>query len=238
MRSKGRGGGTGPERIRTGAPSAALVLLTAIVAAAGCGIQSYPYLAPVDDIRQPLTGETVFEFTNRTDNDSTFFYGYEIYYKFYSTDTGSVFDTEESTLINGVSYSQATGTLGFHRLVVNTLSTEKPLVYVEPGDRNSSFPITIDFSVLSTVDFPIISYNTKTVEAARYVVGPDGTDDYFSFSPSELTAAYEDITAEMLTGPGDIRLALIVFTYGKQNVYQDLYSAEAAYLGSITLSTS
>ena len=249
MRSKGRGGGLFrtrrrvPEllpRVHKTSPAPVLfVLATILSTVTGCGIQSYPYLAPVDEVRAPLAGEKFFEFTNRTDNDATFFYGYEIYYKFYSTDVGSSFESEEQTLQNGVSLSQATGTLGFHRLSVLNDSVSKPLVSVEPGNRGTSFQITLDFSGVATPgNYPEFTYNTKNFEAARFVLGPgDTADNFYSFSPGELTDEYEDLTTEMLTGTGTVRLALIVFTYGKYNIYQELYSAEAAYLGSITLTT-
>jgi hypothetical protein len=237
MRNKGRGSRT-PGPVRATALAAALLLASAFILAPGCGIQSFPYLAPVkdEDIDEPFDANEPFKFFNNTDNDPTYFYGYEIYYKFYSTADGSVFETEEQTLIDGASLSQATSTLGFRRLVENGDAVTKPLIYVEPVNRNSRFQNAIDFSQVSDGSFPSISYNAESFQAARYVEGPGGIIGYYSFSPDELTEIYDDITSDMLTG-SDIRLAFIVFTYGKQNIYQDLYSLEAAYLGSVVIAT-
>lgn len=235
MRNKGRESRI-PGPVRASALAAALLLSSAIILAPGCGIQSFPYLAPVkdEDIDAPFDANEPFRFYNNTDHDPTYFYGYEIYYKFYSTADGSVFETEEQTLIDGASLSQATSTLGFSRLVIQNDSVTKPLIYVEPVNRNSRFQIAIDFSQVSDGSFPSITYNTENFEAARYVEGPGGIIGYYSFSSDELRESYTDITSGMLTG-SNIRLALIVFTYGKENIYQDLYSLEAAYLGSVVL---
>ncbi|MFW5768886.1 MAG: hypothetical protein ACOCYA_02410, partial [Spirochaetota bacterium] len=69
-RNKGRGSRT-PGPARATALTAALFLISAFFAlGTACGIQSFPYLAPVkdEDIDEPFDASEPFSFLNNTDN--------------------------------------------------------------------------------------------------------------------------------------------------------------------------
>ncbi|MFW6274565.1 MAG: hypothetical protein ACOC2P_01875, partial [Spirochaetota bacterium] len=60
-------------------------VLILLILTTACGIPSYPYLYPPEARGGGRTG-----FTHDSNNDPTVFVGYELFYRFYSTDPGSI----------------------------------------------------------------------------------------------------------------------------------------------------
>ncbi len=207
-----------------------------------CGIDSYPYLSPPESssIREPLTGETSFIFSNNTENNANYFEGFELYYKFYSTDPGDTqFSTDQSS-VEITSTREKLETVGYKRLYEYPLNLEKPLIPIGTEDKNSEFQITVDFSGLDeTKPYPEVLYLSNSLQISRYVQ-VIGADSFYlvSFRPDDFSQVYTDISSSSYSVDYPfVYLSLYVLTYGTYDIIYDLYSIPA-YLGRILVKTN
>lgn len=224
-------------RVYTG-PFILLFFLSLI--AAGCGIKSYPYLAPPGDsaISEPLENDQLFRFINYTENNTNYFLGYEIYYKFYSSEPGtSLYESETAQLELTDTYDKLIS-FGYRRLYNREDVYEKPLIPIDPELADQAIPIAIDYRFLTETLYPVISYAENTIEAARYITGTgDLQETIYNFDSTHISSEYSDIPSTIFKSDTDtLYLSLYVLSYGKYEVFNELYSA-AAHLGKITLQT-
>jgi hypothetical protein len=251
----------GKTRTRTAASSKKFcvgILLYCIISVS-CGIQSFPYLAPVEsgDITSPAPSEKRFIFKNNTENNPEYLQGYEIYYKFYSTDpfeTVPALDYEEHTdLINkqieidGVTVEEIQTAYGYYRLYANNTDFPIPLLPLTAAQKDDPIEFVLDFNTIVTSIFPKAEYQTSdgivvdTIELARYVekeeqitAGPT----LYNFTPDELTSDYSDFSKDLEPNENDqVFLSLYVATYGKSSPFEDFYSY-VQHLGAVKLKTT
>lgn len=205
-----------------------------------CGIKTYPYLAPPEDggIEEPLEGEKIFSFTNYTENNENYFLGYELYYKFYSADIDdTLFESERELIELTPTYEKVTS-LGFKR-VYNILDIYgRPLIPVNEELYDQSVSIEIDFRFLTDSIYPEVRIGEATLEIARYVQkAGDVEADIYNFNAANISSEYGDISSSVVASDDDtVYLSMYVFSYGKYEVFNELYS-KAAYLGRIIVQT-
>lgn len=217
------------------------IIVIAVAALAGCGIQSFPYLSPpaASTIYQPLEGGKIFFFGNNTANNNTIFIGYEIYYKFYSTDPfNSQYDQETDKIELDPSWTNFQN-YQYERLYNKDDVLTAPLISLTESEKDSDFLFEIDFSFLLESFFPVISYLDKNLSVARYTIKEGEVtevESIYNFVPSQLTEEYQDFSSNLVSTQYDeVYLSLYVFSYGKYDAFNPIYS-EAAHLGRIKLS--
>ena len=217
-----------------------LMLIIAVLFFAGCGIKSYPYLSPPQDnsIAEPLEGDKLFKFFNYTGNNTNYFLGYEIYYKFYSTDIDSSQYESETDIIELNPKEEKLISLGYKRLYNKIDVFSKPLIPISVDLAEQAVSIEIDFRFLTDTIYPTISYAENTIEAARYVQKTDDVQDtVYNFNNEAISSEYSDISSTIFTEDTEtLYLSLYVLSYGKYEVFNELFS-DAAHLGKITVET-
>ena len=229
------------------------------IIAVSCGIQSFPYLAPFEsgDLTSPGPGEKRFIFKNNTENNPEYLQGYEIYYKFYSTDpfeTVPALNYEEHTnLINGqietdgVTVEEIQTAYGYYRLYANNTDLPMPLLPLTAAQKDDPLEFVLDFNAIAATIFPEAEYQTSegividSVELARYVEKEDqitAGPTLYNFTRDELTSEYSDFSKDLEPGDNDqVYLSLYVATYGKSSPFEDFYSY-VQHLGAVTLQTT
>ena len=208
----------------------------------GCGIDSYPYLSPpkTSSILKPLEGEATFQFKNNTENNANYFEGYELYYKFYSSDPSDTEYDSDTSSINLTTTKDKLLSLGYKRLYEYPLNLSLPLIPVDQDEKNNNFDIYIDFSLLDETvkPYPQAEYLDNSINLARYIsINNDDNSDFESFLPISFTEeTYSDISSSLLNPlpSSDIYLSLYVLSYGKYDIIYELYSKPVS-LGKIRL---
>ena len=231
-----------------------------LVFSAGCGIQSFPYLAPIEieDITRPAPGEKRFLFINNTENNPIYLQGYEIYYKFYSTDpyetvtalnyekhTESINDRIEA---NGVTIEEIQTTYGYYRLYANDTDLPIPLLPLSESQKDDPIIFELDFSIIAVTIYPTAKYLSSdgivldSIELARYVEKEDQVTagpDLYNFTPDELISEYDDFSKDLDPGhQNEIYLSLYVATYGKSSPFDPGFYSFVAHLGAVKLETT
>ena len=224
-----------------------LLLIFISIGTLQCGIPSNPYLYPPKYSKDATGGNTTFEFYNDTRTNILYLEGFEIYYKFYSDDTGDTSYTSDLTQIEALSDGQESQTLTtlqnlqFHRMYnkVNPENYTKPLLSIDAEDKNTEFLVTVDFSFLNSADKPnpVITFSGSSIEIGRYVTVDSSIEYYLeSFLPANFQEeTYSDIDSSLLS-ESFINIALVVFTYGVDESLSILHSLPL-HLGRIRLST-
>jgi hypothetical protein len=211
-----------------------------ILMTAGCGVKSYPYLAAPEDssIFEPLENDKLFQFFNYTGNNTNYFLGYEIYYKFYSSDTAVSTYGSELELIELTPTREKLVSFGYTRLYNKTDVYGRPLIPFTEELAEQAIAVEIDFRFLTESLYPAISYAENTIEAARYVKDDDDVQDtIYNFHKDSVSSDYSDIPTSICSADTEtLYLSLFVLSYGKYEVFNELYS-KAASLGKITLQT-
>jgi hypothetical protein len=222
---------------RTGSIVRTVLLLVPFLLA-GCGIKSYPYLAAPENISEPLENEQLFSFINYTENNTNYFLGYEIYYKFYSADTAvSKYESERDQLELTPTYEKLTS-FGYTRMYNKIDVFSRPLIPVSTELAGQAVSISIDFRFLTETIFPEISYAENTIEGARYIRDTDDIQDtVYNFNPGNISSDFSDIPSAIMSSDVNmLYLSLYVLSYGKYDVFNELHSS-AAHLGKITVQT-
>jgi hypothetical protein len=238
-----------------------LIYLTAAILW-GCGLPNYPSLNPPG---QPSVlaspGTPTFTINATTQNNELEFKGFELYYKFYATP-----DQIEQNLQNVLEYNLRT-TYGYRPVCyqIDTFSAtpptnlhvNKPLIYVQPGDRGTVFSVTITFPGLgSPIQSPVAVlfngapyYSPKDASqplSIRRNVGDTNSLSSTYGQPKLFIAAdladpstYQstDIDVQGIWGSvsgGVAYLAMYVMSYGVQDYTTDLYSTPV-YLGYVQI---
>lgn len=160
-----------------------------------CGIPSYPYLYPPEALDGGRVG-----FSHDSDNDPTVFAGYEFFYRFYSTDPGTVGGSGQavqdiqsyftsSFQISSVVYEDESSAFsyGFRRAYVEPGGDAQPQLSIKASDINTTFNIELlDDNSINEVKF---SYDSSLYFLKRSVT--DTNDDYKSFLPLNDSDVYD-----------------------------------------------
>jgi hypothetical protein len=227
-------------------PTARLAIVTAgallLLALTTCGIPSYPYLYPPEALGGGRVG-----FTHNSDNNSTVFVGYEIYYRFYSTDPGSIGATSlaeqdmqlyftSSFQISSIVYEDSSNAFnkGFRRAYIKETEDTPPQLPIESADINGTF--IIEFILDDVTDNEIkFSYNSSDYIVKRSVT--DSDDTHKSFLPvSDIdvydfsTSGDEDIVADGVDS-SNIFVAFYAVPYGIDSETLATLYANGSYEG-------
>lgn len=119
----------------------------------GCGLETYVYIHPIstDDVKSDQT-IGYYQFRHNTENDIDEFLGYEIFYKLYAAGSDTIL--QERTALEDLTYIGTESSItskGFVRLRFKEVDdTNKPLLFISPGQRSTSWVFKLDFSPLTT----------------------------------------------------------------------------------------
>lgn len=168
----------------------------------GCGIPSYPYLYPPEALGGGRVG-----FTHDEDNDPTVFVGYEIFYRFYSTDPGSIGATSlaeqdmrsffsSSFQISSIVYEDSSSAYnkGFRRAYIEKNGDTPPQLPVEAADISSSFDIQlVDNDSEAEIQF---TYDSTEFTLLRSVLDTDNNHKSFLPVPITNNEVYDFVNGE------------------------------------------
>jgi hypothetical protein len=212
-----------------------------------CGIESYPYLYP-PEVSSILENEKIMTFSNNEENNPDLFIGFEVYYKFYTDDSGHADFGDMTTDINSITSQTNVNTLtqmGFSRLYVvsppSSVSQTVPAIDIPFSDRTSYFEVTVDFSTIATDDtYPSCNYLSTSLQLGRWV-REEGSTVYElkGFNPASFpdTVDYSDIDSSYYDDIDYVWCVLYVLAYGRYDFINDLYSSPVL-LGKIKIDTS
>ena len=209
------------------------VLLASIaLALAACGLDTWPYLEPPGDPTEALPGTPIFQVIYLHPSISEF-RGFEVYYKFYSSD-----QPQQS----GITTFEGLKAASYHRMCSPGALTQQglpfvPLIPVDSADRLLPLDFTTGLN-FRLIDPPFMVYG-GTVPPAYNGIRRIATDALSNTKTFEL--AYLDPSDSDLTGVnwdtvngtvGDHKLYLVIYalSYGLYEINVPLYST-ARYLG-------
>lgn len=227
-----------------------LVLFSCMVS---CGIPSYPYLyaPPENTIAVPLPTEYDFEFGIPTSNDPKIFFGFELYYKLYTSDQVFALLEDDRDRISGSVGTTDLQSAGYRRVYArsevdgNTVFPSPPLVPILTADRkNETLRIVVDFSQVSDTTHPRIQYIFDTqgawAQPGRALEVSAGQYSFKGFAPGNFAAGDPDLPNgydPTETTTSELYVALYALSYGNDFTSPsglNLYSAPA-YLGYIAI---
>ena len=223
-------------------------LLVTLFVAAGCGIETSPYLLPPEDITEPSTaGQKIFTFSHNTKNSIDYVEGYEIYYKFYHIDQKSQIEIEAEEMED--TEGDLDDLTGYRRLYGTDVDPAvRPLIDLETAEKSLEFEITIDFNSVSDslTPYAVISYvfedtsvTKESQTAARYVINieeNENEESFYGFYEYDLNSNFADFSSSLVDDTDEVYLSLYVATFGRQDVFNTFHS-RPAFLGYITLTT-
>ena len=207
-----------------------LVVMSAMIAVAGCGIPQFVFLAP------PVLGEVTalppsLTFSHSPDNDTDSFLGYELYYKLYDPNTAETAFAGDRSAIRSASAATVVTTLGArnYRRVHAPGSDLKPVLRVTIAERGQAFTIALAFQQESPTG-GVATWSAGTVREIplvrdqRFLQPPTPV----GFTASALTpATYPDLPARPEPDAGHFLMGLAVVSYGIDFVagtFGELYS--------------
>jgi len=204
----------------------------AVLALAGCGLEKWPYLEPPGDSPDAEPWTPFFQVINVTPRESEFL-GFELYYKFYSSDQSA-----QQTSESGLTTRAALVAAHFWRMCSPGKLSEQtlpaiPLIDVDVGDRGDAFLTRLDFQLLETPK--AVYYYGVPVKERDILIRRYATDSYSNtktFAQSELTETDIDLASVNYTSGQYLYLVVYAFSYGLINFTDQLYS-DARYLGYV-----
>jgi hypothetical protein len=199
----------------------ALGLLAAAAVLSQCGLPSSFFLNPPGQGTLALPGTPNFYVVSNTTNSETEFRGFDLYYKFFST------ESSVNSGLAGSSYSYTDlVSAGFMSVCANTDSSASsrvlPLITVPTSPTNyRGTAFAIEFTIDAHGNFSYVRDNTPTAVANPEAYGAPGQD------PWDMRRSIEDITtshAKVFTinpsGSGTIE-----YTTSDGDFSSDLYNA-------------
>ncbi len=207
-----------------------IILAAAVLALAACGLENTPVLDPPGPTSETTPGSATFHVNYKVTAIAEF-RGFEVYYRFYSSDQPLQKDlgTLDDLRSGGFRRMCSPGTLDEQTLPYN------PLIPVDPADRGVDFSTDLVFTLVLS---PYLIYNASSpppyTGLRRSVV--DDFDETKFFDQIELLPTDDDLVGVNWTQVGNDRLLYMVayaISYGLLDLASPLYS-EAVYLGYIS----
>jgi len=214
-----------------------------------CGLPTPSYLAP------PISGGTsltyTFTFTNDAVNNNTGnFYGYELYYKFYSASGTTSLASDTAAIVTSTTPGTALLTSeGYIPILPNiapgTVRT-LPLIPFDATQRAQPITVTLNFNGSQTLiqATATLSDGTPSIELKRNgpvgylppTITSSGTHVLKGFLSNNYSSADSDLTGVTLNG--SVTLAVVVLAYGVDlSTLSAIYSTPY-FLGSVVLNYS
>jgi hypothetical protein len=229
-----------------------LFVLAPLLVLAGCGLYQVQTLLIQPGSVPASSSSPIFtiNYTPNIGNPITGpgFQGFEIYYKIIPnnqvppsfSDTSTTDDLKSAGCLPVCSDSDRnSGTTVLHT---------KPLIPVASGDLNSSFSITIDFSLCASPlsppygAEPVVTYNgTRLALKVRRSVPdnsatpptPNQPKPFVQLSASNTVYVGGDVDSNALPSVGPVSLVLYALSYGQSGGYDEW--SPPAFLGSVSL---
>jgi hypothetical protein len=206
------------------------VLLAAVLLAlAACGLDYWPYLEPPGDPTEALPGTPIFQVIYNV-TSVTEFRGFEVYYKFYSSDQAQQ---------TGITTLEGLKAASYHRMCSPGALTQQglpfvPLIPVDSADRLLPLDFTTELNFRLLVS-PYMVYGGTVPPAYDGIrrIATDTPGNTKKFDKSELVETDVDLTSVTWTQVHlDNRLILVIYalSYGLYEINVPLYST-ARYLG-------
>lgn len=226
----------------------ARAIVAFVLAGTACGIPSTSYLPPVspDTIIQPIGGETDFFFDIPDNTNANIFEGFEIYYKFFSSEDEDAPGVEGDASLPSPVSLQSLISSGYSRLADSREDVatfpDYPLIplaeiLTDPAGPADGFTIELNFSNEGSSLPSIQMANDITTQFSRSLYATPAQRQLKGFSPSDFLLNDSDLPPEFNPQANfDISIALYVLGYG--NDYTTLsfnIHSVAAYLGSSKL---
>jgi hypothetical protein len=204
------------------------VLLAAVLLAlAACGLDYWPYLEPPGDPTEALPGTPIFQVIYNV-TSVTEFRGFEVYYKFYSSD---------QTRQTGITTLEGLKAANYHRMCSpGTLSMQGlpfvPLIPVDLLAEPLDFKTELDFRLTET---PYMDYQGVVPPADDGIrrTATDALSETKTFAKSELKETDADLTDvnwDQVDLDNQLYLVIYALSYGLKDINIPLYST-ARYLG-------
>jgi hypothetical protein len=225
------------------------LLLPALLALlSGCGLPVFILLNMPESGDPAAAGK--FYFGADADNSETVlvdnvdFLGFELYYRIYPSgaDTDIDLKSREELLAKG-----------FRRVSLiseRKNDLDKPLIYIEQGDRGSNYSVTVDFDVIKdstvldvtladpgepVVDVPLSPPGTLTIRRAVFYSEAGSTDIFKRFN--ELAAGDADITTQIYNDLQTVPVPLVLYalSFGRAADFTEVYSVPL-WIGELDIS--
>jgi hypothetical protein len=244
-----------------------VILLAVLLLLSSCGLEEIPVLQPPTQVypqADPLT--PVFTIRSTTVNGSISepeFRGYELYYKFYpdqnvetNLSSATEYDLRTKYYFKPIC-SQTDAVNGIPPYDPNSnFHINKPLIFVQPFDRGTSFDITIDFNIYAQYVQPVVKYNGVAVplfirrnvgvsdaniedpigtytNQPKFFWQPDASYQTYASSNYDVQSIYGTVM-NPATGTEEAYLAMYALSYGQKDLTTDLYS-QPVYLGFVEI---
>jgi hypothetical protein len=214
----------------------AAVVASSALALSSCGLENLPYLLPPGYSDPATIGTPVYTVNNpsRDVNEVLVFRGFELYYKFFNSETQTVDQNAQSGLSTR---EQIVSSYGFHRMCTEGTQTQVlPFIPVDPADRGSVFDVQLDFSSVDTNSEAIMIYLGTVPPAPDPPYGSirreatESGGEPQTFAQDKLQAADDDMNGVTWPSAGQaLNLVVYAISYGVQD-YSPVYST-ARYLG-------
>lgn len=210
-------------------PHVFLIVGTALVVLASCGIPTTSFIGPpkADDIQSTSTPPTVLFTHNAADNGTDDFLGYEVYYKFYRSEPDALnaeFGDDLQVVTDAAAVS-GTGTLetrGFHRVWdaaddVGSL----PLIPIASSESGDSFVVTLRFPDKASAASPepaAAQYLGRTVYLSRDpALLPTGADRGFESVALHTDPPDGDVPPGIPGTDTILHVGIAILAYGADN---------------------
>ena len=139
---------------------------------AGCGLENIPYLSPPGYSVPASPSNLVYTVNNpaRDAGEVLVFRGFEVYYKFFNSDS----QASERDIQSGLSTrDQIISSYGFHRMCTQgTQPQVVPFIPVDAADRGTDFDVVLDFSSVDTNSEASMTYHWNGASHAPAWNGP------------------------------------------------------------------
>ncbi len=243
-----------------GAAFAALFLLFA-----GCGIELYIYFEPVttyinkpgsdaDEASNYVAFETS-DVANLASASSSYFKGFEIYYRIYNnittlnTEVAAIDSYNEDDSTQAMAHTYLTSTRSYKRLAAANSLTDMPLISLTGASSSNNRAVYIRiYNAVSTFTAGVKVYELASPMSAseegmlladygsprRTINGLSRNSDRYSFELDNITSSDDDVSWGTATIDGTFYVQFYVAAYGYDESFSSIYSA-LYNLGYITL---
>lgn len=203
-----------------------------ILALSACGLETWSYLEPPDASTPALPGTPFFTVANPVREpvlEVPMFRGFELYYKFFSSDQSAERDAQASSL--STREQLASTSYGFKRMCTEGTETQVyPFIPVDLADRgDDTLEAVLDFTLATVNDEPSVTYSGSVPLASPYGTIRRSATEFGatkSFAFTEFDSGDSDLTSvSWATFESDGILDLVVYalSYGLQD-FAPVYS--------------
>jgi hypothetical protein len=208
-----------------------LLAVLLVLLQAGCGLPVFVTLSMPESVGFS-EGQFTFKSVLNSNNEPEF-RGFELYYRIYSRDAIPDIDLKSREELIARGFRRVS------RISDRKNALDKPLIYIEPGDRGTVYTVTVDFSDLAdatesdvtlfdpgeaAVTVTLVTPGTLGIRRGVFYPGAGSEDVFKRFN--EIALGDADITTQIHTelGTGSVPLVLYALSFGRAADFTDVYS--------------